>query len=89
MVRETTAPTRTQSVNPKKERRRSESEESSEDEEVGEISVQEEWETSTNDVAELLDSLKENLAQIDPGIGDRITLAKFCAFIEANSSSLR
>ena len=88
MVRETTAPARSTSINTQKGRRRSESEESSE-EEVGEVSVQEEWETSTNDVAELLDSLKENLAQIDPGIGDRISLAKFCAFIEANSNSLR
>lgn len=61
--------------------------EESEDEE-GEISVQEDWETSVNDVGELLDSLKQDLAQIDPGIGDRITLAKFCAFIEANSSAL-
>ena len=62
--------------------------EESEDEEGG-ISVQEDWETSVNDVGELLDSLKQDLAQIDPGIGDRITLAKFCAFIEANSSALR
>ena len=62
--------------------------EESEDEE-GEISVQEDWETSVNDVGELLDSLKQDLAQIDPGIGDRITLAKFCAFIEANSSALK
>ena len=48
----------------------SQSEESDEEEE---ISVQEDWETSVNDVGELLDSLKQDLAQIDPGIGDRIT----------------
>ena len=52
------------------------------------MSVQEEWETSVGDVGELLESLKQDLAQIDPGIGDKVTLAKFCAFIEANSSAL-
>ena len=62
--------------------------EESEDEE-GEVSVQEDWETSVGDVGELLEALKQDLAQIDVGIGDRITLAKFCAFIEANSSALK
>ena len=71
---------RTQSVRPD-----SQSEESDDEEE---ISVQEEWETSVGDVGELLEALKQDLAQIDVGIGDRITLAKFCAFIEANSSAL-
>jgi hypothetical protein len=58
-------------------------------EEEEEISVQEDWETSVGDVGLLLEQVKENLAQIDPGIGDRITLAKFCSFIEANSSALK
>jgi hypothetical protein len=58
-------------------------------EEEEEISVQEDWETSVGDVGILLEQVKENLAQIDPGIGDRITLAKFCSFIEANSSALK
>ena len=71
---------RTKSVRPD-----SQSEESDDEEE---ISVQEEWETSVGDVGELLEVLKQDLAQIDVGIGDRITLAKFCAFIEANSSAL-
>lgn len=62
---------------------------SDESEEEGEVSVQEEWETSVGDVGELLDALKQDLAQIDPGIGDKVTLAKFCAFIEANSSALK
>jgi hypothetical protein len=70
-----------------KERPDSQSDESEEEE--GEVSIQEEWETSVGDVGELLDSLKQDLAQIDPGIGDKVTLAKFCAFIEANSSALK
>ncbi len=65
----------------------SQSEESDEEEYCS--TVQEDWETSVGDVGELLESLKQDLAQIDPGIGDRITLAKFCAFIEANSSALK
>lgn len=65
----------------------SQSEGSEEEEE--EISVQEDWETSVGDVGILLEQVKENLAQIDPGIGDRITLAKFCSFIEANSTALK
>ena len=71
---------RTQSVRPDSQSEQSDDEE--------EISVQEEWETSVGDVGELLEVLKQDLAQIDVGIGDRITLAKFCAFIEANSSAL-
>lgn len=72
---------RTQSVRPDSQSEQSDDEE--------EISVQEEWETSVGDVGELLEALKQDLAQIDVGIGDRITLAKFCAFIEANSSALK
>ena len=72
---------RTQSVRPDSQSEQSDDEE--------EISVQEEWETSVGDVGELLEVLKQDLAQIDVGIGDRITLAKFCAFIEANSSALK
>jgi len=71
---------RTKSVRPDSQSEQSDDEE--------EISVQEEWETSVGDVGELLEVLKQDLAQIDVGIGDRITLAKFCAFIEANSSAL-
>ena len=71
---------RTQSVRPDSQSEQSDDEK--------EISVQEEWETSVGDVGELLEVLKQDLAQIDVGIGDRITLAKFCAFIEANSSAL-
>jgi len=71
---------RTKSVRPDSQSEQSDDEE--------EISVQEEWETSVGDVGELLEALKQDLAQIDVGIGDRITLAKFCAFIEANSSAL-
>ena len=76
---------RTKSARPEKPD--SQSDESEEEE--GEVSVQEEWETSVGDVGELLDALKQDLAQIDPGIGDKVTLAKFCAFIEANSSALK
>ena len=72
---------RTKSVRPDSQSEQSDDEE--------EISVQEEWETSVGDVGELLEVLKQDLAQIDVGIGDRITLAKFCAFIEANSSALK
>ena len=71
---------RTKSVRPDSQSEQSDDEE--------EISVQEEWETSVGDVGELLEVLKQDLAQIDVGIGDRITLARFCAFIEANSSAL-
>jgi hypothetical protein len=84
MARESTAPNRAAS---RKEAPQSQSEESSEEE--GEVSVQDEWETSVGDVGVLLEALKGNLAQIDPGIGDRISLARFCAFVEANSTSLQ
>lgn len=83
MGRQHTAPQR--SVSSAKEGPTSQTEDSESD---GEITVQEEWETSVGDVGVLLDALKANLAQIDPGIGDRISLARFCAFVEANSSSL-
>ena len=43
---------------------------------------------SEDEVADLVDSLKRKLQQIDPGIGDQISLARFVRFVEANSSSL-
>ena len=46
------------------------------------------WEGMEDEIADLVDHLKRKLAQIDPGIGDRLTLARFVRFIEANSSAL-
>ena len=60
----------------------------SDGEEEGEITVQEAWETSASDVLILMEHVKETLAEIDIGIGDKITLVKFTRFIEANSSNL-
>ena len=88
MGRESSAPNRSNSARKPPKEPQSQSEDDDTEEE-GEVSVQDEWETSVGDVGVLLEALKNNLAQIDPGIGDRITLAKFCAFVEANSSSLR
>ena len=51
-----------------------------------EVRVQ--WESMEDEIADLVDHLKRKLAQIDPGIGDRLTLARFVRFIEANSSAL-
>jgi hypothetical protein len=89
MGRESTIPNRSNSTRKPPKEPQSQSEDDEDTEEEGEVSVQDEWETSVGDVGVLLEALKNNLAQIDPGIGDRITLAKFCAFVEANSSSLR
>ena len=50
--------------------------------------VRAEWEAYEDEVADLVDSLKRKLQQIDPGIGDQISLARFVRFVEANSSSL-
>ena len=47
-----------------------------------------EWEASEEDVADLVDSIKRKLAQINPGIGDQITLARFVRFVESNSTAL-
>jgi len=53
-----------------------------------EVTVEEAWETSASDVLILMEHVKETLAEIDIGIGDKITLVKFTRFIEANSSNL-
>ena len=50
--------------------------------------VRYQWEAMEDEIADLIDHLKRKLAQIDPGIGDRLTLARFVRFIEANSSAL-
>ena len=50
--------------------------------------VRREWEGMEDEIADLVDHLKRKLSQIDPGIGDRLTLARFVRFIEANSSAL-
>lgn len=64
----------------------------SDDETLSDVSESEEvraqWEGMEDEIADLVDHLKRKLAQIDPGIGDRLTLARFVRFIEANSSAL-
>ena len=50
--------------------------------------VRAQWEGMEDEIADLVDHLKRKLAQIDVGIGDRLTLAHFMRFIEANSSAL-
>lgn len=50
--------------------------------------VEQEWANHEDEVADMVDAIKTKLAQIDPGIGDRITLARFVRFVEANSTSL-
>jgi hypothetical protein len=75
------APRRTQSERPPTPS------DESEDEDEG-PTVEEAWDTSASDVLILMEHVKETLASIDVGIGDRITLSKFTKFIEANSSNL-
>ena len=60
----------------------------SQSEEEEDLTVEEAWETSASDVLILMEHLKETLASIDVGIGDRITLVKFTKFIELNSTNL-
>ena len=62
-------------------------EEDSETEEE-EDDAETEWEAAEEDVADLVDSIKRKLAQINPGIGDQITLARFVRFVESNSTAL-
>jgi hypothetical protein len=62
------------------------SEEDSSEEEMDD--VHDEWNAHEDEVADMVDAIKAKLAQIDPGIGDRITLARFTRFVEANSTSL-
>ena len=52
------------------------------------ITVEEAWESSASDVLILMEHVKEALAAIDVGIGDKITLVKFTKFIEATSTNL-
>ena len=52
------------------------------------ITVEEAWESSASDVLILMEHVKEALAAIDVGIGDKITLVKFTKLIEANSTNL-
>ena len=47
-----------------------------------------EWEAAEEDVADLVNSIKRKLGQINPGIGDQITLARFVRFVESNSTAL-
>jgi hypothetical protein len=63
-------------------------EEDTEEEDEDMDGVRAEWEAYEDEVADLVDSLKRKLQQIDPGIGDQISLARFVRFVEANSSSL-
>ena len=63
-------------------------EEDTEEEDEDMDGVRAEWEAYKDEVADLVDSLKRKLQQIDPGIGDQISLARFVRFVEANSSSL-
>ena len=46
------------------------------------------WQEVESDVLDLVESLKQKLAQIHPGIRDQLTLARFVHFIEANSMCL-
>ena len=59
-----------------------------EEESEEEDSVCTEWEGMEDDIADLVDSLKRKLAQINAGIRDTITLAQFVCFVEVNSTSL-
>ena len=50
--------------------------------------TQQVWEQAEDRVADMVDAIKVKLEKIAPGIGDRITLAKFCVFVETNSTCL-
>ena len=50
--------------------------------------VRAQWEAMEDEIADLVDHLKRKLAQIDPGIVDRLSLARFVRFVEANSTAL-
>ena len=68
--------------------RREPTPETPESEEEDDLTVEEAWESSASDVLILMEHVKEALAAIDVGIGDKITLVKFTKFIEANSTNL-
>ena len=46
------------------------------------------WESYEEEVADMVEQLKTHLSQIHPGIGDQITLARFCKFVRLTSSCL-
>ena len=46
------------------------------------------WIEAEDDICDLVESLKEKLAEIHPGIGDRVSLSAFVRFIEQHSTSL-
>jgi len=46
------------------------------------------FESYEEEVADMVDQLKAHLSQIHPGIGDQITLARFCKFVRLTSSCL-
>ena len=54
----------------------------------GSSDVRHDWEAAEEDMLDLVESLRKRLAQISPGIGDRISLAKFVRFVEVNSTCL-
>jgi TATA-binding protein-associated factor Taf7 len=66
----------------------SEEDEETEEEEEETEDARDEWEQHEDAVADLVCAIKNKLAQIDPGIGDKISLARFVRFVEANSTSL-
>ena len=74
----------------RKTKREPETEESTEEEseEDDTQEVADEWYQHEDEVADMVDAIKRKLAQIDPGIGDQISLARFQRFVEANSTSL-
>tara|TARA_B100001175_G_C19311730_1_gene543353 strand:- start:237 stop:488 length:252 start_codon:yes stop_codon:yes gene_type:complete len=46
------------------------------------------WELAEDSVLDMVEGVKKRLEIIAPGIGDRITLAKFANFVQENSTSL-
>ena len=58
------------------------------EEESEEDDTTETWQEAESNVLDLVESLKQKLAQIHPGIRDQLTLARFVCFIEANSMCL-
>ena len=46
------------------------------------------FESYEEEVADMVDQLKAHLSQIHPGIGDQITLARFCKFVRLMSTCL-
>ena len=76
-------------INRTKSVKREPTPDSQSEEEEEDLTVEEAWETSASDVLILMEHLKEALAAIDVGIGDKITLVKFTKFIEQNSTNLQ